>query len=212
MSISLVLNLPFPDYVMGVHLFIGFSEHTYFFSSSVNYLLMSFVHFFCCLLFLKKIILFIYLFGGLHWGLVAAHILLSSNGKQGLLSSCSPWVSHYIGFSCAAQALGHRGSSSQALEHSLNSCGKVARQHVGSSGTRHGNRISSIAGRFFTTEPPGNPLLVFLILLLMGALHILYSDYWSVTYFAKFLCIPKRSLLHSSFVGLVYKPFLFGLQ
>ena len=62
MSISLVLNLPFPDYVMGVHLFIGFSEQTYFFSSSVNYLLMSFVHFFCCLLFLKKLsYLFIYL-------------------------------------------------------------------------------------------------------------------------------------------------------
>ena len=60
MSISLVLNLPFPDYVLDVHLIIGFSEQTYFFSSSVNYLLMSFTHF-SVLLFL--IILFIYLEG-----------------------------------------------------------------------------------------------------------------------------------------------------
>ena len=35
--------------------------------------------------------------------------LFSSCGELGLLSSGSAWVSHYGGFSCGAEALGHMG-------------------------------------------------------------------------------------------------------
>ena len=56
--------------------------------------------------------------------------LFPSCGEQGLLSNCSMWASHCGGFSgCRAQTLGHKGfisCGSQALEHSLTSCGTWA--------------------------------------------------------------------------------------
>ena len=39
--------------------------------------------------------------------------------------------------------------------------GLVALQHVGSSWTRDEPQSPALAGRFFTTEPPGKPLGVF---------------------------------------------------
>ena len=51
-------------------------------------------------------------------------------GKWGLLSSCTAWASHCVGFSgCRAQAVGHvgfSGCSSQASERGLSSGGAWA--------------------------------------------------------------------------------------
>ena len=56
--------------------------------------------------------------------------LVSSCGKQELLSSCDAWSSHCSGFFCCrAQALDSAGFSkcgSQAEEHRLSSCGTQA--------------------------------------------------------------------------------------
>ena len=48
-----------------------------------------------------------------------------------------------------------------ALEHRLNSCGAQAQLHVGSS-PEPGIQLMSpaLAGGFFTTEPPGKPLVL----------------------------------------------------
>ena len=88
------------------------------------------------------------------------HGLFCSCGEQGLPSS---WASHCGGFSCCgAQALGHVGfsCSSQALEHRLNSCGTQALVLCGmwdlpDPGIKPVS--PALAGRFFTTEPPGKP-------------------------------------------------------
>ena len=45
-------------------------------------------------------------------------------------------------------------------EHGLGHMGLVAPRHVGSSQIRDQTHSPALAGRFFTAEPPGEPLLV----------------------------------------------------
>ena len=67
-------------------------------------------------------------------------------GERGLLSSCGAQALHCGGFSCCrAQALEHSGSVVGA--HRL-SCSSTCRVEP---------RSPPLAGRFFTTEPPGKP-------------------------------------------------------
>ena len=90
--------------------------------------------------------------------------LFSSCSEQGLLSHCDVWASHCSGNSCGASALVYVGFSScgsQALERRLSSCGTWAWLLLGmwdlpEPGIEH--MSPSLAGRFFTTEPPGKPL------------------------------------------------------
>ena len=98
-------------------------------------------------------------------GSLLLHRLFCSCEQQGLLSSCSAWVSHCGGFSCCgAWTLGCVGFSScgsQALEHRFNSCGAWA-QLLRSMWDLPGPGIKlmslALAGRFFTTELPGRPI------------------------------------------------------
>ena len=90
--------------------------------------------------------------------------LSSSCGEQGLLSSCHTWASHCGGSSCCgARALGHMGFGScgpQALKHRLNSHASRAYLLCGMWDLpRSGIKPMSptLAGRFFTTKPPGKP-------------------------------------------------------
>ena len=101
--------------------------------------------------------------------------LFLSFSKQGLLSSRSALASHCGGFSCCGaraleRALCSRGSvvaehgfsscSSWALEHRLSSCGPRALLLSGIwdlSRSRTEPVSPALAGRFFTTEPPGKP-------------------------------------------------------
>ena len=88
------------------------------------------------------------------------HGLFSSRGKQGLLSSCGVWASHCGGFSRrAAWAHGLRSCSLQALGR-LRSCGAQAQPLCGMRDLpRPGMEPVSpaLAGRIFTTQPPGRP-------------------------------------------------------
>ena len=90
--------------------------------------------------------------------------LFSSCGGGRLLSSCGVQASHCSGLSCGAQAVGRAGFSGrgpQAPEHRLQSLrhtGLGAPRLVRSSRTRERTRVSpTLAGRFFTPEPPGRP-------------------------------------------------------
>ena len=98
------------------------------------------------------------------------HGLFSSCSEQGLLSSCGAQASHCSGFSCCrAQALEHSafsrcGTRAQQLrlwplEHRLSSCSTqlIALRHVGSFRSGIEPMSPVLAGRFFTTEPPGKP-------------------------------------------------------
>ena len=137
--------------------------------------------------------------------------LFSACGKQGLLSSCSAQTSHCGWFSCGgARVLEQSTFSScrfQALAHRLNTCGtwaKLLHRMWESSWTMCWTCLSCIAVWFFTTEPPGKPLFVSLILLFMGALHSLYSNYWPVTYFVKFPCITKKLIVFGFLILLIW--------
>ena len=97
------------------------------------------------------------------------HGLFSSCGEQGLLSSCGAWASHCGGFSCCgARILECTGCSScgpWALEHRLNSCGTQSLLLQGMwdlPGSGIEPVFPALAGRFFSTEPPGKPLLLFI--------------------------------------------------
>ena len=92
----------------------------------------------------------------------------SSCGEQGPLTSWGVWTSHCGGFSCCRTwTLGYAGfssCSSWALEHRFRSCGAGAQllhgmQDLPRSGIKPISH--SLAGRFFTTEPPGKPRSVF---------------------------------------------------
>ena len=92
--------------------------------------------------------------------------LFSSFGQRMLLRSCDAQTSHCGGFSgCGAQPSGAAASGlsswgPQALEHRLSSCGtwaSAAPWHVGSLWARDSPVSPALAGRFFTTEPPGKP-------------------------------------------------------
>ena len=90
--------------------------------------------------------------------------LFSSCSKRRLLSSCSVLASHCGGFSyCRARALGYVAfisCSSKALEDRLNSCGARVPLIPGMwdlPGSGIEPMSSALAGRFFTTESPGNP-------------------------------------------------------
>ena len=103
---------------------------------------------------------FIYLFLAV-LSLHCRHGLFSSSGKQGLLSSCGAWANCSDFCWCGAQALKHMSFSSGgalALEHRLNSCGAQAYLFHGMwdiPGSGIEPMSSALAGRFFTTEPPG---------------------------------------------------------
>ena len=84
----------------------------------------------------------------------------------GLFSSYDAWASHCCGLSCCrGWALGLKGFSScdsQTLEHRLNSCGSRAYLLCSMWDLpRPGIEPMSpaLAGRSFTTEPPGKPCL-----------------------------------------------------
>ena len=85
--------------------------------------------------------------------------------SAGTFSSCGTQASHYGGFSyCRAQALECVGFSSrglQALEHRLSSCGSQACVlHSIWDLSRPGIEPTvslALAGRLFTTGPPGKP-------------------------------------------------------
>ena len=107
--------------------------------------------------------LFTYLFLA-ELGLHSCKGFFSSYGEWGLLSSRGVWASLCGGFSCCrAQALGHSDFSScgsWALEHRLKSCGTQAYLFCGMwdlSRSRIKLMSPALAGRFFTTEPPGKP-------------------------------------------------------
>ena len=75
--------------------------------------------------------------------------LFSSSGAWRLLSSCGAQASYCSGFCCRAQALGCRGFSG---------CGTPAQVLCGMWDLpKPGIKLSSLALRFFTTEPSGKP-------------------------------------------------------
>ena len=95
---------------------------------------------------------------------------LFSSCERGLLSSGGAWASHCSGFShCGAQALGCAASrcsawaqylcllGSRAQAQQSRCRGSVVPRHVGSSQTRAEPVSPTMAGVFFTTEPPGKP-------------------------------------------------------
>ena len=91
---------------------------------------------------------------------------------RGLFSSCGVWAPHCSGVSLIAEhrlsgmqasivaALGLSGCASLALEQRLNHCGAwISLPHgmwdLSGSGIKF--MSPALAGRFFTTEPPGKP-------------------------------------------------------
>ena len=108
--------------------------------------------------------IYLFIFGSAESSLLGC--VFFSYNKWGLLSSCGVQASQFCGFSCGVQALGALylqlpGSREQAQQ----SLHVVAPQHVGSSQIRDWTCVRSgielvspaLAGRFFTTEPPGKP-------------------------------------------------------
>jgi len=103
------------------------------------------------------------------------HGLFSGCRERGLLSRCGVWASHCGDCSrCGAKALGHVGFTScgtwaQCLQ--LLGSGAQAQQwwytllvaprHVGSCCSRDRTVSPALAGRFFTTGPPGKPSFLF---------------------------------------------------
>ena len=106
----------------------------------------------------------------------------------GLLSPCGAPVPHCIGFSCCGvQALGHRNfSSCSSWAQQLWCPGLVSLQHVGSARIRDRTWVSCIAGRFFTSEPPGKPLFSF---------HVLQdakcSSFWRLAYMPSCVALDR---------------------
>ena len=91
-------------------------------------------------------------------GLCCYASFFSSCGEQGLLCSCSAWVSHCSGFSCCrAQAPGCAGfsiCSSQVLDQRLDSCGTWAKKFLGVwnlPGPEIEPVSPALAGRFLST-------------------------------------------------------------
>ena len=90
---------------------------------------------------------------------------VSSCGEQRLSSSCGTPASYCSGFSCCeAQAVGHVSFSSGglvgsvvAIPRSMWLTGLVALWHLPGPGIEP--MSLALAGRFFTTEPPGKPLI-----------------------------------------------------
>ena len=106
--------------------------------------------------------------------------LFSSYKEWGLLSNCSAQASHCSGFSCCwAWVLGHAGMQSRVacdsrlVAHKLDSTGSIRCRrawllcdmwNLPGSGVK--SMSPTLAGRFFTTEPPEKPLLPWLKFLL----------------------------------------------
>ena len=88
------------------------------------------------------------------------HRFFSSCSEWGLLSSYCVWDSHCGGFSCSGA--GTPGAeASVAAAHRLSSCDTRARLLQGMwdlPGPRMEPKSPALAGRFLTTEQPGNPL------------------------------------------------------
>ena len=107
--------------------------------------------------------LFVYLFLA-KLGLQCCKQTFSGHGEWRLLSSCGAWVSDCSGCSFwAARAPGltsFRSCSSRALEHRLNRCGTLGLLLHGIWGLPESGlkpMSPALAGRLFTTEPPGKP-------------------------------------------------------
>ena len=119
------------------------------------------------LLILKYIFKYLYLLIFGCAGSWLLHGLCSSCGEWMRLSSCAAQASSCGGSSCCgAQArglTGFRSCSSQALEPRLNSCGAWGQLlHVlwDLPGPGIKSVSPALAGRFFTSEPPGKPLFI----------------------------------------------------
>ena len=83
--------------------------------------------------------------------------------QPGLLSSCSALASHRSGFSCGARAPGAGASAAAALGPESAAqylcCTSLAVPwHVVLPGLGIKPMSPALAGKFFTTEPPGKPL------------------------------------------------------
>ena len=103
----------------------------------------------------------------LHWA-------FSSCGKWGLFSSCGVQASHWwllllqstASRVCGFQQLQHTGSAVAALKLQSSSCGILAYLPLGMwdlPGPGIKPTSPALAGRFFTTEPPGKPFLLFFL-------------------------------------------------
>ena len=126
--------------------------------------------------FLNGIYFFIYLFiyFWLRWVFVAVHGL-SLVVARGSTLRCGARASHCSGFSCCgARAPGTQASvvvacrlsscGSRAPEHRLSSCGARAQLLCGKWDLPRPELepvSPALAGRFFTTAPPGKPLCIF---------------------------------------------------
>ena len=110
--------------------------------------------------------------------------VFSSCGEWGLLCSCGVQASHCSGFSCCrvwvlgtqTSVIAARGlsCSSWALEHRLNSRRAQALLLQGMwnlPGSGIEPVFPALAGRFFTTEPPGKPSHLFYPVVARVALH-----------------------------------------
>ena len=134
------------------------------------------------LLFLFLFFNHLFVFGYAEFLLLLGHF---ASSELGLLSSHGARARHRSGFSCCrALAIGRVGFgsfSSQALQHSLRSCGTQAQvhawalKHVGSSTGRSGIELvwPVLTGNFFITEPPGKPLCF--VFFFNGQWHLLLS-------------------------------------
>ena len=124
-----------------------FSQSTYLYIFELMilfFLKYNFIYFWLCLVF-------------------AADSRLSSNcEEQGLLHSCGAWASHCHSFSCCRilRSVGLQQCGSLALGHRISSCGSWGQLLLGMwdiLGSGIEPVSPALAGRFFTTEPPGKP-------------------------------------------------------
>ena len=85
--------------------------------------------------------------------------LFCSGSNRGILSSWGAQTSHCSGFSrgraWAVGCVDFSSCSSWALEQRLNSCSTCGMGDLLGLGIEHVSPV--LAGRFFTTEPPGKP-------------------------------------------------------
>ena len=94
-------------------------------------------------------------------GLCCCSKAFSDCGEQGLLSSCSAWVSHCGGFSCCRTWALDTWFSVVTACGLLWHTGLVAPRHVESSCTRVKPLSLALVGGFLTSEPPWKSCILF---------------------------------------------------
>ena len=159
-------------------------------------------------LFLKNLLIFIFIYFWLCWVFVAAHGLVSLVAVSGAYSSLQCVASHCGGFSCCeAWALGMQASvvvacelsscGSWALEHRLSSCGAWAQLLCGIWDLpRPGLKPVSpaLAGGFLTTAPSWKPHMAILDPITVARLD-LYAHAQSYQDQGQQWCFPKEILI-----------------